>query len=162
MLVVISLTQPVIDISYPPFIGVNWTFIGLASYLYSLGFYFSATSIAQDTNLRQSIRQQFAVIKESGLLDNIGTAQMEQEIRRRVLKIAKEQQEVLEEQTEIQQQPFSEEDIKQYLDEVLEEAKKSTTSKSNITLIECISASVFVYNKSKLYRKHFFSLIKIR
>ncbi len=48
---------------------------------------------------------------------------MEQEIRRRVLKIAKEQQEVLEEQTEIQQQPFSEEDIKQYLDEVLEEAK---------------------------------------
>jgi hypothetical protein len=124
VLVVISLTQPVIDISYPPFIGVNWTFIGLASYLYSLGFYFSATSIAQDTNLRQSIRQQFAVIKESGLLDNIGTAQMEQEIRRRVLKIAKEQQEVLEEQTEIQQQPFSEEDIKQYLDEVLEEAKK--------------------------------------
>jgi hypothetical protein len=49
---------------------------------------------------------------------------MEQEIRGRVLKIAKEQQEVLEEQTEIQQQPFSEEDIKQYLDEVLEEAKK--------------------------------------
>jgi hypothetical protein len=30
----------------------------------------------------------------------------------------------LEEQTEIQQQPFNEEDIKQYLDEVLEEAKK--------------------------------------
>ena len=29
VLVVISLTQPVIDISYPPFIGVNWTFIGL-------------------------------------------------------------------------------------------------------------------------------------
>ena len=49
---------------------------------------------------------------------------MEQEIRRRVLKIAKEQQEVLEEQTEIQQQPFSEEDIKQYLDEVLKKPRR--------------------------------------
>jgi hypothetical protein len=101
VLVAATLPQPVVDTFYPPFAVVDWSFVGLACYMYGLGFYFTAITISQDTNLRHSIRH-FA-IKESKLLDNIGTAQMEQEIQRRVLKIAKEQEDILKEQTGVEQ-----------------------------------------------------------
>ena len=87
VLIVVAVTSPVIYAPYPPFATVAWSFVGLSSYLYSLGFYFSAISIAQDTKLRQSIRDM--AIKESKLLDSIGTAQMEQQIQKKVLKIAR-------------------------------------------------------------------------
>ena len=120
VLVATTLPQPVVDTFYPPFAVVAWSFVGLASYMYGLGFYFSAITISQDTKLRQSIRQ-FA-IKESKLLDNIGTAQMEQEIQRRVLKIAKEQEDILKEQTGVEQSAaFDEQDMKLYLEEVMKE-----------------------------------------
>ena len=63
-----------------------------ASYLFSLGFYFSAVSVSQDEKLRRSIRKY--LMEESNLLESIGTAQMKQDIEKTVLKIAKEQQEV--------------------------------------------------------------------
>jgi hypothetical protein len=49
-----------------------------------------AISIAKDGNLRQSIRDIAA--KESKLLDSVGPAHMEQEIQKKVLKLAKEQE----------------------------------------------------------------------
>jgi hypothetical protein len=120
VLVATTLPQPVVDTFYPPFAVVAWSFVGLACYMYSLGFYFSAITISQDTKLRQSIRQ-FA-IKESKLLDNIGTAQMEQEIQRRVLKIAKEQEDILKEHTGVEQSAaIDEQDMKLYLEEVMKE-----------------------------------------
>jgi len=120
VLVAATLPQPVVDTFYPPFAVVAWSFVGLASYMYGLGFYFSAITISQDTKLRQSIRQ-FA-IKESKLLDNIGTAQMEQEIQRSVLKIAKEQEDILKDRTGVEQSAaFDEQDMKLYLEEVMKE-----------------------------------------
>jgi hypothetical protein len=120
VLVATTLPQPVVDTFYPPFAVVAWSFVGLACYMYGMGFYFSAITISQDTNLRHSIRQ-FA-IKESKLLDNIGTAQMEQEIQRRVLKIAKEQEDILKERTGVEQSAaFDEQDMKLYLEEVMKE-----------------------------------------
>ncbi len=95
VLIAISLTSPVIYAPYPPFAAAAWSFLGLSTYLYSLGFYFSAISIAQDNKLRQSIRE--IAVQESKLLDSIGTAHMEQEIQKRVLKLAKEQEKTLEE-----------------------------------------------------------------
>jgi len=56
VLLVVAVTSPVIYAPYPPFAATAWSFVGLSSYLYSLGFYFSAISIAQDTKLWQSIR----------------------------------------------------------------------------------------------------------
>jgi hypothetical protein len=56
----------------------------LASYLFSIGLYSSAASIAQDINLRQSLRK--SVEQQSNMLDNIGTSQMEQEVRKKVVK----------------------------------------------------------------------------
>jgi hypothetical protein len=130
VLVAATLTQPVVNIFYPPFAVIDWGFVGLACYLYSMGFYFSAISISQDTKLRQSIRQ--LAIRESELLDNIGAAHMEQEIHRKVFKIAKEQEDILKEQTGVKQSIINEEDdMKQYLAEVLEEIKKNKDNRNN-------------------------------
>ncbi len=119
---------------YPPFAAAAWSFVGLSSYLYSLGFYFSAISIAQDTKLRQSVRAM--ALKESKLLDSIGTAQMEQEIQKKVLKLAKEQEKTLEEQTgveihEWQQEQVEIENIQDYMAEVFAEIEKSRKKKND-------------------------------
>jgi len=128
ILLVVTVTSPVIYAPYPPFAAAAWSFVGLSSYLYSLGFYFSAISIAQDTKLRQSVRAM--ALKESKLLDSIGTAQMEQEIQKKVLKLAKEQERTLEEQTgveihEWQQEQAEYENIQDYMAEVFAEIEKS-------------------------------------
>ncbi len=90
----------------------------LASYLFTVGLYSSAIAVSQDSSLRQSIR---ASLLE--LVNNIGTAQMEQEIERRVLKVGREQQDVLSEQSGIESS-LTEEDMKQYLEQVIQEIKK--------------------------------------
>ena len=127
--------------------------MGLSAYLILVGIYSSAISVSEDSILRQSIRT--IAIKESSLLDsigmaqmeqqiqrkvfpsirasllelvdNIGTAQMEQEIERRVLKVAKEQQDVLTEQSGIESS-LTEDDMKEYLEQVIKEVKKEGPS----------------------------------
>ena len=112
---------------YPPFAAASWSFVGLSSYLYSLGFYFSAISIAQDTKLRQYVRAM--ALKESKLLDSIGTAQMEQEIQKKVLKLAKEQTGV--EIHEWQQEQAEHENIQEYMAEVFAEIEKPRMKNDN-------------------------------
>jgi len=117
-----AIAFPVIHTPYPPYSAVCWSFAGLGVYLYTLGIYFSAISVSHDSKLRLAIRQFTAM--QSKLLDNIGTAQMEEAIQNRVTKIVKEQEEVVKEQTGIQQVP-NEEDIKFYIEEVIQEIKKN-------------------------------------
>jgi hypothetical protein len=104
--------------SYLPFGVLSASFFAFGTYLFFCGIYSSAISVASDSRLRQLIRR-FA-IQESKLLDSIGTAQLEQELQQRVLKVAKEQEEALTEQTGIEPS-LNEEDMKQYLVEVLQE-----------------------------------------
>jgi hypothetical protein len=107
--------------AFPPFAALNWAFFGLGIYLVSSGFYLSAISIARDMGIRMSIRR---MAEESNkMLDTIGTAQMEEGIRENVLKITKEQQTALEDQTGLEQN-LSEEDIQNYVREALEEVQK--------------------------------------
>jgi hypothetical protein len=108
---------------FPPFATLTWAFLGFSTYLASTGFYLSAIRISQDIGLRKSIRQVATEESSSRLLDNIGTAQMEQAIQDRVQKIAKEQEESLKKETGIQQY-VSQEDVETYVKEVLEEVKK--------------------------------------
>ena len=54
----------------------------LSSYLFSIGLYLSAISLSQDSSLRKSIKNSTVDV-----IGNIGTAQMEQELRKRILKI---------------------------------------------------------------------------
>jgi hypothetical protein len=117
-------------VPYPPFGLVTVSFFGLASYLLLIGIYSSAISVAEDSNLRRSIRS-FAM-KESRLLDSIGTAQMEEEIQKKVITFTKRNQDRMAEETGIQSS-LTEEDMKEYLQQVIGEVKKqrSNTNKTN-------------------------------
>jgi hypothetical protein len=56
----------------------------LASYLFSIGLYCSAISVSQDSSLRKIVRK-----STNDLLDRIGTAQMEKDIEKNVMKVIK-------------------------------------------------------------------------
>ena len=106
-------------IPYPPFGLVTVSFMGLASYLFYLGVYSASISVSEDSKLRQSIRK--AAIKESTqFLDSIGTAEMEQEIEKRVVLMTAAIKENIEKETGISSS-FNDEDIRKYLREVLQE-----------------------------------------
>jgi hypothetical protein len=107
---------------YPPFGLVTISFVGLASYLVVVGIYSSAISISQDANLRREIRH--LAIRESKLLDSIGKAQMEQELIKRVVRVAKKHSDSIIEKTGVQPS-LSEHDMRQYMEEVLREIKTS-------------------------------------
>jgi hypothetical protein len=106
--------------AYPPFGLASVSFTGLACYLIYTGLYSSAISVSQDANLRQSIRK--STIKEIKFLENMGSAQMEQELQKRVLTIAKKNSDIMTEDTGVQPS-LSEDEMKQYLDEVIKEIK---------------------------------------
>jgi len=111
---------------YPPFGLITIAYTGLSSYLILVGIYSSVLSVSQDTRLRQSIRK--LAKSESKLLDNISTAQIEQDIQSRVIKMTKENQDIMLSETGVQTS-LTDEDVKQYLHEVLTEINK--TKKTN-------------------------------
>src|ERR687888_131883 len=92
----------------------------LSSYLFNIGLYSLAISISQDGSLRKSIKN--SAMEVAKLLDIVGTPQMKQEIERRVLTTAKEQQSILLKQTGIEPS-LTEYDMKQYVGTVLKEIK---------------------------------------
>lgn len=110
-----------INLPYPPFGMATISFVGLSSYLLLVGIYASAISVAEDSTLRKSIRK--LAVKESKLLDSIGSAQMEQEIQKRVIALSKETEKLMIEQTGVETS-LSEEDAKEYILEVLTELKR--------------------------------------
>ena len=96
----------------------------LSSYLFSIGLYVCAISLAQDSSLRKIIRK-----SNIGLVDDIGTAQMEQEVRKRVLKMVEEGKDKLEEQTGGLSYSVTENDVREYVELVIDERKQSTLMK---------------------------------
>lgn len=122
MLFFVSSQNTAANMAYPPFGLIGALFVGLSTYMMFLGLYASAISVSQDAKLRQSIRSSAA--KESKLLDSIGRAQMEQELQKRVLKIVKEQSDSMIEETGVQPS-LSENDMKEYLDMVANEIKRT-------------------------------------
>jgi hypothetical protein len=95
--------------------------MGLASYLLYLGIYSSAVSVSEDSRLRQTIRK--AALKESQqFLDAIGSAEMELEVERRVIRFSKKTKDLMEQETGISTS-VDEDDMKSYLEVVLIELK---------------------------------------
>ena len=112
-----------VTVPYPPFGLVTISSLGLGAYLVLVGIYSSALSIAQDSTLRKTIRQY--TLNQVRLLDSIGTAVMENELQRRVMKLTKQRRDILTQQTGIES-TFSDDDAKNYLQEVMEEIQKSS------------------------------------
>jgi hypothetical protein len=122
MTLLFAANQPtsLILIPYPPFGLTSICFMVLATYLVFLGIYSSAISVSEDSRLRQSIRR--IALKESKFLDLIGTAEMEQEIVRRAIPMFAKAKDSMLEETGISPS-VEEDDMKSYLQEVLEEVK---------------------------------------
>jgi hypothetical protein len=111
--------------AYPPF-GINsLSLLPLSSYFVLFGLYSSALSLSQDITLRQHLRSMAR--NDKNLLSSIGTAQMETEVKRAVneLKdVADAQEKELEEKTGIET-PIAENEVEDYLKQVIEEVSKS-------------------------------------
>jgi hypothetical protein len=114
---------------YPPFGIHNILSLGLASYLILLGLYSSAISVAWDKGLRKHIRNSANELK---LLDNIASAEVQSETVKKIRTIAKEQSEHMTTSTGI---PFdlSEESVKQYLRDVMDELKGYRKTRGSTT-----------------------------
>jgi hypothetical protein len=110
-----------INSPYPPFGMAAISFVGLSAYLIFIGIYSSAASVAQDIKLRKSIRN--SVERQLDLLHNIGTAEMEKEIMKKVSNITKTISVEISEQTGIEPS-LEEEDINNYLAEVIKETSQ--------------------------------------
>ena len=105
---------------YPPFGLATVSFLGLASYLILVGIYSSALSVANDVQVRRYIQR--SVAQEASLLSNIGTAQMEDQIRKMVLTKTKYLSDKLTQETGIHPS-LEEQDIKDYVVMAINEIK---------------------------------------
>jgi actin-like ATPase involved in cell morphogenesis len=86
------------------------------------GLYSAAISLSVDVKLRHSIKK--TAMEQSKFLDTIGTAHMSQEVEKKVLRIAKSNLENIEKQSGVESS-LTEDDIKQYLQEVFNEIKET-------------------------------------
>ena len=82
----------------------------LSSYLFSFGLYLSAISISHDISLRKSIKGSM-----HDLVGTIGSAQMEQEIEKKVTKIIQRQQKEIEKQVGGFSSEVTETNVKDYV-----------------------------------------------
>ncbi len=115
--------------AYQPTYGIAaHSLVLLCACFVSIGWYSLALSIAQDKKLRETIRNE--VKDKSNLLDNIGSAQMEQEVQKRVIKIASQYDQRMKEESGASSS-MQENDIKVYLEEVINEVKQKRDHYNN-------------------------------
>jgi hypothetical protein len=104
---------------YPPYGIVSLSATPLSVFMIVVGLSYSAMSVAQDQTLRQIVRKS---AKDMKFLESIGSAQMEQELQKRVLTIAKENSDIMTEETGVQPS-LTEDEVKEYLNMVVNEVK---------------------------------------
>ena len=103
--------------SYPPFGIATLLYSGLSSYILLIGLYSTAVSLSEHAQLRKSMRNSIDQ-QHSRLLDHIGMSELQKEIDKRVTPLIQRHAEQMNMQTAIDL-PVSEEEIKQYIKEVL-------------------------------------------
>jgi hypothetical protein len=106
---------------YPPFGFASITLTGLSAYLAVVGIYTSSISISNDAKIRKSIKS--LAKSESRLIDSLASAEMQNEVQDRVIKVIKAQSTEIEDQTE-SKPSMTHDEIKEYLDEVLKEIRR--------------------------------------
>jgi hypothetical protein len=102
--------------SYPPFGAIQRAFLVLASFLFSLGIYSVALSVAQDEELRILARK---YAKDYALLDTLGNAQENAEIMRKVIKLIHKHLDTMQKESEIESPMLSDAEVKKYLEYVI-------------------------------------------
>jgi hypothetical protein len=114
-----AVVQTQLQSPYPPFGLATVPVLIIGAFLMLLGIYNSATLVSVNNNLRKSIRK---YTLESRLLDLIGQAEMEKEIRKTVNKITQDKGS-LEMNAELSIE-LDEKELKKYVDFVIREVKK--------------------------------------
>src|ERR687898_1890937 len=97
--------------SYPPFGAIQRAFLVLASFLFSLGIYSVALSVAQDAELRQVARK---YAKEYALLDTLGNAQENAEIMRKLVKLIHQGADAMKKETAVESPMLALNEVRQY------------------------------------------------
>jgi hypothetical protein len=104
---------------YPPFGLLTITVLNIAAFFMLLGIYNSAAFVSANHNLRKIIHKHAL---ESRLLDIIGKAEMENEIRKTVKKITEDKDALeMDKKTEFK---LDEKELRKYIDHVVKETKK--------------------------------------
>jgi hypothetical protein len=96
----------------------------LSSYLFCMGLYVSAIAVSQDNSLRKSIKKS---IPE--LFDNVGSPQAEKEMLQRAVRLLKANREEMEEATGGISYSLTEDDVREYMVQVIRETSKRRSKK---------------------------------
>ncbi len=114
--------------SYPPFGAIQRAFLVFASFLFSIGIYSVALSVAQDAELRHLARK---YAKEYALLDTLGNAQEDAEIVQKVVKIMRKQAGDMVKETAVESSMLDDSEVRQYLDLVIKETREKGNHRTN-------------------------------
>jgi len=106
--------------SYPPFGAIQRAFLVLASFLFSIGIYSVALSVAQDSELRDLARK---YVKEYSLLDTLGNAQENAVIMRKLVKLIHQHADAMEKETGVESSMLDDNEARRYLDLVIMETR---------------------------------------
>jgi len=107
--------------SYPPFGAIQRAFLVLASFLFSIGIYSVALSVAQDAKLRH-LAGNYA--KEYALLDTLGNAQEDAEFIRKVVKLIHRHAGAMEKETGVESSMLDDNEVRQYIDLIIRETRE--------------------------------------
>ena len=111
----------VLHVPYPPYGLLNVSFVGFSAFLIYSGLYNSAVSVSRDNQLRDSIRK--SVEHQFKFLSGMGIAQQRQELEKNIDNIFKGTD--FHSVQSINSPSYSEDEMKLYAREVLEELIKS-------------------------------------
>jgi hypothetical protein len=113
--------------SYLPFGVLSASFFAFGAYLFLVGIYSSASSIAFDSRLRQTVRK--SLLDQSKLLDNIALADINRALEKHTGDMLKKHKETMNEAGI--ESSISESDMKNYVNEVMGEIRKVREAKSS-------------------------------
>ena len=109
--------------AYPPFGLVTLLLLGISSHMLLVGLLGFAAYVSRDSKLRREIHKELGV--DSGLLSNIGLAEMQRQMERKILPIAKK----IKLSDEMKDHmDLSEEDVKIMIDEILKEMQNTSSN----------------------------------
>jgi len=106
--------------SYPPFGAIQRAFLVLASFLFSIGIYSVALSVAQDAELRHLARK---YVKEYALLDTLGNAQENAEIMRKLVNLIHQHADAMGKETAVDSPMLDDNEVRHYIDLVITETR---------------------------------------
>ena len=106
--------------SYPPFGAIQRAFVVLASFLFSIGIYSVALSVAQDAELRHLARKD---AKEYALLGTLGNAQENADIMQKIVKHIHQHADAMERESAVESSMLDDNEVRQYIDLAIGETR---------------------------------------